>query len=143
MKTSPMRVLPLFALLLLAFGAGACSSYSYYDLDLTFGNGFNFNNISTIADCHLLVSGAATDSIQLDPGQCRISTAGEYGKVEYSTFADSGSITFTLNAFQKPANNPNCELGEGSITLEAGTAVRRSGTVTAVTTTPASPCPTM
>jgi len=121
-----VRLFPLLALLLLALGAGACSSYSYYDLDLKFGMGFDFNKISTIDSCHLVVSGAVTDSITLDPGMCRISTNGEFGKVEYSTFADSGNITFF---------STTCKLGEGSTTLPAGTAVRRTGTVTATSTT--------
>jgi hypothetical protein len=140
MKRASMKLLPLFALVLLACGAGACSSYSYYDLDLKFGTGFDIPTINSINTCHLIVSGAANDDIVLEPGRCSTETTGEYGKVEYSTFADSGSITFTLNAFLFPESNANCKLGEGSLTLSAGPAVRMSGTVMATKTTPAGPC---
>ncbi len=138
MKT--LRTLALLALVLLAFGAGACSSYSYYDLDLKWGTGFDPVKIGSIVSCHLVVSGSASDDVTLDPAACKTATTGELGKIEYSTFADSGNITFTLNAFQYPESNPNCKLGEGSTTLQAGKAVRVPGTVTAVATTPPTPC---
>jgi hypothetical protein len=129
----------LLALVLLAVGAAACSSYSYYDLDLKWGTGFDPMKIGSIHDCHLLVTGAATDDIPLDPVRCTMSGT-DLGEIEYSTFADSGSITFTLNAYQYPYGQPNCKLGEGSTTLEAGKGVRMTGTVTAVATTPPGPC---
>lgn len=131
MKRASLKVFPLFALLLLAFGGAACSSYSYYDLDLKWGTGFDVTKIGQIVSCHLVVSGAANDNITLEPGRCKTATAGDIGKIEYSTFADSGMITFTLNAFQYPESNPNCKLGEGSTTLEAAKAVRVPGTVIA------------
>jgi len=141
MKRAWMQRLPFFALGLLALAAGACSSYSYYDLDLKWGTGFDFTKISTINACHLVVSGAANDDITLDPKKCATATTGDMGKVEYSTFADSGNITFTLNAFAFPPSNPNCKLGEGSTTLAAAKAVRMTGTVTATASPPpATPC---
>jgi hypothetical protein len=148
MKPAWVKRFPLFALVLLALGAGACSSYSYYDLDLKWGTGFDFTKISTIVDCHLLVSGAANDDITLQSAAltqqtkvCSTATAGDLGTVEYSTFADSGNITFTLTAFAFPAANPNCKLGEGSITLAAAKGVRMTGTVTATASpAPAMPC---
>ncbi len=128
------------AVLWLGLSAGACSSYSYYDLDLKFGSGFDVVKIGSIYSCHLVVTGASSDDVVLDPAHCKTATTGELGTVEYSTFADSGNITFTLKAFQYPEANPNCELGEGSTTLAAGNAVRKTGTVTAMATTPAGPC---
>jgi hypothetical protein len=125
------KLFPLFALLLLAFGGAACSSYSYYDLDLKWGTGFDVTKIGAIYACNLVVSGAANDNVALDAGKCKTATTGELGKVEYSTFADSGMITFTLQAFQYPPSNPSCKLGEGSLTLDAGQAVRKTGIVTA------------
>ena len=128
------------ALLLLSLGAGSCSSYSYFDLDLKWGTGFDVTKIGSIVSCHLLVSGAANDDITLEPGKCKTATTGDMGMVEYSTFADAGNITFTLNAFQYPESNPNCKLGEGSTTLEAGKAVRKMGTVTATAMAQSGPC---
>ncbi len=46
MKRASMKLLPLFSLVLLACGAGACSSYSYYDLDSKFGSGFDIPTIN-------------------------------------------------------------------------------------------------
>jgi hypothetical protein len=137
---SSARLFGLLALGLLALGAAACNSYSYYDLDLKWGTGFDFTKISTIQDCHLLVSGAANDDITLEPKKCSTATTGDMGMVEYSTFADSGSITFTLTASTKPSD-PNCKLGEGSTTLATGKAVRIPGTVTATASPPSTtPC---
>ena len=130
-KRPSVRLFGLLTLVLLSFGAGACNSYSYYDLDLKFGTGFDFGKISSIYSCHLIVSGAANDDITLDPAQCRVSTSGDFGMVEYSTFADSGNITFTFTA----SASTTCKLGDGSTTLPAGMAVRRTGTVTATSTT--------
>ena len=42
------RIVGLLAFAFLALGAGACNSYSYYDLDLKWGTGFDFSKISTI-----------------------------------------------------------------------------------------------
>ena len=140
-KTLPsMRLHGLLALVCLALGAGACSSFSYFDLDLKFGTGFDFVKISTIDSCQLLVTGAANDDIVLPAAQCRASTSGEFGTVEYSTLADSGNITFTLTASAFPSNNPNCKLGDGSTTVEAGKAVRKTATVTAVAMSQPGPC---
>jgi hypothetical protein len=134
------RLFGLLALGVLALAAGACNSYSYYDLDLKWGTGFDFTKISTIQDCHLLVSGAAKDDIILNSLQCSTATTGDMGMVEYSTFADSGSITVTLTASTK-ASDPNCKMGEGSTTLATGKAVRIPGTVTATASPPpATPC---
>lgn len=140
MKRASSKVFPLFALLLLAFGGAACSSYSYYDLDLKWGTGFDVTKIGSIVSCHLVVTGAASDDISLTRAACLGSPSGDIGKVEYSTFADSGSITFTLQGFQYPESNPNCKLGEGSTTLEAAKAVRITGTVTATAMTQPGPC---
>jgi hypothetical protein len=143
MKRSSMKRLPLLVMALLSLSAAACSSYSYYDLDLKWGTGFDVVKIGSIQFCHLLVSGAATDDVQLNPANCKTATSGDMGMVEYSTFADSGSITFTLNAYTYPDGNPNCKLGEGSTTLEAGKAVRKTGTVTATAMMAPGTCPGM
>ena len=140
MKRASSKVFPLLALLLLAFGGAACSSYSYYDLDLKWGSGFDPVKIGAIVSCHLVVSGAASDNVTLDAGKCKTATAGDMGTIEYSTFADSGMITFTLNAFQYPESNPNCKLGEGSTTLNAAKAVRLPGTVIATAMAQAGAC---
>jgi hypothetical protein len=136
MKRASTRLFPLFALLLLAAGAGACSSYSYYDLTLKLGTGFDPVTVGSIVSCHVIVTGAASDDIVLDPGKCKTSTTGQIGQIEYSTFADSGSITFTFKAFQYPESNPACEVGEGATTLQAASGSRMTGMITATAPVP-------
>lgn len=135
------RLSSLFALVLLACGAGACNSYSYYDLDLKLdtGKGFNVVTIGLIEHCVLDVSGAASDRIEIDPGICKTATTGEIGTIEYSTFADSGNIVFSLKLYQDPESNPMCLLGEGSTTLEAAKAIRKPGTIIATAPAPENP----
>jgi len=129
----------LLALVLLACSAGACSSYSYYDLDLKLGTGFDVVRIGLIEHCVLDVSGAASDRIEIEPGICKTAVTGEIGTIEYSTFADSGNIIFSLKLYQDPESNPLCLLGEGSTTIEAAKAVRRPGTITATAPAPENP----
>jgi hypothetical protein len=139
MKRAASRVFPLLALVLLACGAGACNSYSYYDLTLKLNTNFNITKTGSIEHCRLDISGAASDSVELDDTVCRTAFTGDLGTVEYSTFADSGSITFTLRLFQDPESNALCLLGEGATTLEAAKAVRRTGTITATAPAPENP----
>lgn len=138
MKRASTRLFPLFALTLLALGAGACSSYSYYDLDIKFGTGLDVVTIGSIQHCQVTVSGAANDVFEIDPNNCKLAKTGEVGMVEYSTFADSGNLTFTLHLFQAQENTA-CLIGEGAVTLPAGTAVRRTGTLTATAPAPENP----
>jgi hypothetical protein len=132
-RTSALRsrLLPLLALLPLALAAQACSSYSYYDLDLKMGTGFSIATAGSVQFCHMFVTGAATDDFEVPPAACK--TAGmrgfDIGTIEYSTFADAGNVTFTLKLFQYPESNPACELGEASTTLPAGKGTRTPGTI--------------
>jgi hypothetical protein len=139
MKRVSAKFFPLFAVLLLACGAGACSSYSYYDLDLKLGSGFDVVKTGSIEHCVLEVSGAANDRIEIDPAPCKTAFTGDVATVEYSTFADSGNITFTFKLFQDPESNPLCLLGEGATTLAAAKAVRRTGMITATAPAPENP----
>jgi hypothetical protein len=120
-----------WALLMLAFSAQACSTYHYFDLDLQLDPGFNTVRIGQIEICHMFVTGAVTDDFVIDPGRCKTTDPAtrNVGNIEYSTFADSGNVTFTFRIFQDPESNPLCELGHGSQTLAVSP--RTTGTVTA------------
>jgi hypothetical protein len=131
-RLSP-RLLALLALLPLALAAQACSNYSYIDLDIKLGSGFNTVTINQIEVCHMFVTGAATDDFQLDAGLCKTTSpaTGDMGMFEYSTFADSGSLTFTLKLFEYPESNAACQIGVGSTTVTIpGSGTRTTGTLT-------------
>ena len=112
-----VKLFPLLGVVLLALSTQACSSYSYYDLDLKLGSGFDVVKIGSIQFCHMFVTGSVSDDFEVRPEVCKLATTGEIGQVEYSTFADSGSLTFTFKLFQNPQSNPACELGEGAIVI--------------------------
>jgi hypothetical protein len=91
--------------------------------------------IGQIEVCHMFVTGAATDDFQLsDQGVlCKTTNPAtlDMGMFEYSTFADSGSLTFTLKLFEYPESNAACQIGVGSTTVTIpGSGTRTTGTLT-------------
>jgi hypothetical protein len=60
------------AVLPLALSAQACSTYSYFDVDLQVdtAQGFNSVAIGLVSNCHVFVTGAATDSFNLGFQDC-------------------------------------------------------------------------
>jgi hypothetical protein len=126
MRAARMLVLGFFACVAAA-GAG-CSTYHYYDIDVTFDTGAmgfaGTNEISTVQRCVMTVSGA--DSGQLVMGltdNCPPMTAAGIGThmgiVEFSTFKDSGSLTFTMDVYNAQTIVPGCKVGSGTKTLTA------------------------
>ena len=104
----------------LTLAAQACSNYSYVDLDIKLGSGFNTVTINQIEVCHMFVTGAATDDFSARTRGCARPPARprvDMGMFEYSTFADSGNLTFTLKLFEYPESNAACEIGVGSTTV--------------------------
>ncbi len=63
----------------------------------------------------MFVTGAATDDFPLDAGLCKTTSPAtlDMGMFEYSTFADSGNLTFTLKLFEYPESNAACQIGAG------------------------------
>jgi hypothetical protein len=111
-----------------AVTAAGCSTYHYYDIDVTFDTGpmgfAGTNEISTIQRCVMNVSGA--DSGQLVMGltdNCPPMTAAgigtHMGVVEFSTFKDSGNLTFTMDVYNAQTIVPGCKVGSGTKTLAA------------------------
>ena len=111
----------------LGLGASGCHTYKYYDMHVTFDSAsFTRSTAFSVFVCQVTVSGA--DSAEFDlPHQnsdqrCpnMIPTAPDpldAGTFEFSTFADSGNLTFTLDAFQNSARTPDCLIGIGTATL--------------------------
>ena len=122
----PRSILVAFCLLAgLVVGGAGCNTYRYFDVQVTFDATANppFTKASafSVAVCQVTVSGAAHDSFKLPDGTCPdMRTNGNPlsgGAFEYSTFADSGNITFALDAFQDVSQADNCKIGSGTLTL--------------------------
>jgi hypothetical protein len=124
----------------LVFGlaAAGCHTYKYYDLHVTFDPtgmgtmpGFTKASAFTVQVCRVTVSGADSAQFNLPHGdvlgasnadqRCpNLSPTGDpldAGLFEFSTFADSGSLKFTLDAFQMLSETDNCKIGTGSVSL--------------------------
>lgn len=124
----------VLSLLPLALASQGCSTYSYFDVDMKLGTDFNTVAIGRIFSCHVFVTGAASDNFTLPYNKCHAidPATRDIGKVQYSTFADSGDVVFTLRLFEKMESTP-CELGSGSTTLAVQSAKTVAGTLTVPT----------
>jgi hypothetical protein len=121
----------LLAALLATAAAGAgCSEYHYYDIAVRFNTAppMNFNgssDVSTVQTCVLEVSGADSFEYTFSREQrCPPLSAGgspltDMGTFEYSSTADSGTLTFTFRAYVGPALQ-ECQVGEGTTSVNVG-----------------------
>ncbi|HMF41922.1 MAG TPA: hypothetical protein VKQ32_14710 [Polyangia bacterium] len=133
-----LSVLTMGIVALAVSGAAGCSTYHYYDIDVqmaTSGSGsFNLttNEIGSIQRVVMTVSGADNGQIVMGPNAngVPISTAGHLGVVEFSTFKDSGTLTFTVDAYDSTVLNSNCKVGEGTVSLPASSNTTNTGMVT-------------
>ena len=95
------RLLLALVLAAASLGAAGCSEYHYYDIDVTFdtsaGQFAGINEVSTIQVMVMSVSGADSADFQIGPNAngLPLVTGADLGVFEYSTFADSGTLTFT------------------------------------------------
>ena len=121
------RLLPLLALV----AAAGCNEYHYYDINVKFNLGsgadqFNpgGNEVGTLQVCIMAVTGADSDSIRMGPfaNGLPVPSTGQLGVVEFSTFADSGNLNFTVSCYDDSTTVPECKAGEGSISVAASTA---------------------
>ena len=121
------RLLPLLALV----AAAGCNEYHYYDINVKFNlspssGGFEpaGNEVGTLQVCIMTVTGADSDSIRMGPfaNGLPVPSNGQLGIVEFSTFADSGNLTFTMSCYDDSTTVPECKAGEGSKTVAASTA---------------------
>jgi hypothetical protein len=124
------------ALALGALGAGGCDSYHYYDMDLQFDTSAMKFTIATVGEaqlCRVQISGA--DSHEFDLADCSLnsdnSNIPDVGTFEFATFADSGTLTFTVNAYTSQ-NNPTaaCLFGVGTTSVTATSQVTHTGKIT-------------
>jgi hypothetical protein len=123
----------LAAVPLMLAGAG-CNTYSYFNIDLKIDPAFGSAAESTISSCRVVVTGAATDSFELNDALCpppMLTNRLEIGTIDYSTFSDSGNVTFTLNLFNGVGEAANCLVGSGATTLPISSGKITTGILTA------------
>jgi hypothetical protein len=128
------RIPALFLLstLAAALGAAGCDTYHYYDIDLQFDTSPGMFSVATVGEaqlCRILMSGA--DSHELDLPDCSLnsdnSNTTDVGIFEFATFADSGTLTFTVNAYTAITPTAQCLYGMGTTSIKASSTVTQMG----------------
>ena len=117
------RLLPALVLGAVALGAAGCSEYHYHDIRVAYdGAQFNPNMISQVQRCHVFVTGADTADFYLE-GNCTSGAATtNIGVFEFSTFADSGTLNFSIRTFVG-IEFENCLFGTGNKAIPATSAI--------------------
>jgi len=121
------RLLPLLALV----AAAGCNEYHYYDISVSFNltesnGGFSVvgNEVGSLQVCIMNVTGADSGSIRMGPFAqgLPVPSNGQFGIVEFSTFADSGNLTFTMSCYDDTTTTADCKTGEGTKTVAVSSA---------------------
>jgi hypothetical protein len=101
-----------FALLL---GASGCHTFKYFDMTVSFDQTMDSADIRTISRCRILVSGADSDNFIMDkcPNHAATDPHGPY-VFEYSSFADSGTLSFAFEGFVGLRDTDACKLAQGT-----------------------------
>ena len=126
----------LFACLLAlaSLGGGGCSEYHYYDVEVTFNTntasgGFPLVELGLIQICRVNVTGADSDQFYIMNDENRAperfcppangnSPRSRMGIFEYSSHADSGELTFTMDVWDDITESDGCHhVGSGSVTV--------------------------
>jgi hypothetical protein len=105
----------------LALLAG-CNTYKYFEIHVTFDPAtLDSSQTGYISSCWVTVSGADSAQFRLKGNVCPPPASSvaplDVGTFEYSSFADSGSLTFKLEAFTGVGMQQNCKLAEGTKTV--------------------------
>jgi len=110
--------------LVLALAATGCNTYKYFDIDVSFdpqstGMGFDSTDVAQISSCRITVSGAdsATSDLRDCPPPPASTAPFEVGQFEYSTFASSGTMTFTVVTYTGAGQMDACKNGSGTVSI--------------------------
>jgi hypothetical protein len=113
-------------------GAAGCDSYHYYDMSLVLGSTFTTALVGEAQLCKVNISGA--DSHEFNLTNCGVnsndSNIPDVGTFEFATFADSGTLTFTVDAYNGITPTPNCLYGSGMTSQPASSQITQMGTIT-------------
>ena len=107
---------------LAALAGAGCNDFHYYDITVSFNinqstGGYPQAEVATVQTLLFNVSGADSGSFRIGPngeGLPLVAGATNLGTVEYATFADSGTLTFTVQAFNSTRTTQDCKTGEGT-----------------------------
>ncbi len=113
-----------------ALGAAGCHSYHYYDIDVQYGASFTLTSSGNVQLGLLNVSGADSGQLDLPMSILAGNQFRDLGTFEYATFADSGTLTFTVDLYNGSTATTNCLYGTGSTPLAASGDTTQKGTVT-------------
>lgn len=120
----------------LAAGTAGCSEFHYYDINVSLAvggtNGFSATaaEVTRVQVLVMTVSGADSGTIYLGPNAngLPLGNTGQLGIVEYSTFKDSGTLNFKVEAYDSATSLvPNCKVGEGTTSMQASATTTNSG----------------
>jgi hypothetical protein len=125
------RLLPLLALV----AAAGCNEYHYYDITVSFNQntasgGFGPNEAARIQVGVFTVSGADSDELRIGPNNrgLPLSPGGAtLGVIEFSTFADSGTLNFKFEAYCRNPTTTDTKVGEGTTSIQVTSSTTVSG----------------
>jgi|KBSMisStandDraft_5_1062788.scaffolds.fasta_scaffold1764757_1 hypothetical protein len=131
------RLMPILGLAAAAVTAG-CSEFHYYDITVTFNQnpstgGYAANETTRIQVAVFSVSGADSGSFRIGPNTQGLPLSPGFsnlGVVEFSTFADSGTLNFKVEAYDSNVTTADCKVGEGTMSLPASGSTTNMGTLT-------------
>jgi hypothetical protein len=136
---SPMQGLAALALPML-LGATGCNTFKYFDVNVTFNEAIDDTAILAIQRCRILVSGADTGNFILNDCPNRapdpMDPHTDVGPFEFSTFADSGTMTFEFKGFGGLQDTAACQIADGTLSLPVTSATTIPGTLTVNMTGP-------
>jgi hypothetical protein len=119
---SSRRRLGAFAALALTAGLGAsgCHTFKYFDITYSFEQAsLDDSTIRTITQCRIYVTGAdqAQWVLRGCPNHDTSMDPHLGGAFEFSTFADSGQLTFEVVGFVGETANRDCALADGQTSV--------------------------
>jgi hypothetical protein len=114
----------------LLLGAG-CNTFKYFDIHVSFDPlTLDSTQSKLVSVCKVTVSGADSTNFTLKDTVCpNHGTVAplEVGVFEYSSFADSGTMNFKLEAFTGLGEKPECILGTGTAAVAITSATTLTG----------------
>jgi hypothetical protein len=139
------RIARLALPLLLGFAGVGCHTYKYFDVAVAFDpvTFTNVNDVFRILVCRVTVSGADSAVFNLPASRppdrpmaatCpNVTGSGDSysgGTFEWSSFADSGNVTFKVEGFDSKGEQANCLVGSGMVTIAVSGMMTNPGTLT-------------
>jgi len=124
------RLVATWILGLTALAAAGCNDFHYYDITVSFNinqstGGYPQTEVASVQTLLFNVSGADSGSFRIGPnanGLPLVAGATNLGTVEYATFADSGTLTFTVQAYNSSRTTADCQTGSGMKAVMASSA---------------------